>query len=152
MEMILIKKSSNIFPSQCLKSVKLRDSPRKLPGASFQQLQKHLFCSTNCIEHFSKGAGVFFGWLRQVAANSQEIAFLLAQPGYWVEETNFKAFHSCPSLLSPSAFKLSLNFSGLEPSFQFPTSSVTSLSIFSACPLLRLQMGISPIWASQVQI
>ena len=49
-------------------------------------------------------------------------------------------------MLSPSAFKLSLNFSGLGSSFQLPTSSVTSLSIFSARPLLRLQMGISPIW------
>lgn len=48
-------------------------------------------------------------------------------------------FHSCPSLLS-------LYFLGLGSSFQFPSSSVTSLSIFSACLLLRLQLGISPIW------
>ena len=76
-----------------------------------------------------------------MAANSQEIAFLFTQPCWLGSFTNFKAFQfsSFPSLLSR-------HFLGLGSSFQFPTSSVTSLSIFSACLLLRLQMGISPSW------
>ena len=59
----------------------------------------------------------FWKRLRQVAANSQDIAFLLESGSHQSE-----GFHS----------KLSLNFLSTGSSFQFPTSIVTSLSIFSA--------------------
>ena len=52
-----------------------------------------------------------------MAANSQEIAFLLAQPGYWVEETNFPQL---PLSAVTISFQTFTQFLGFRTLFSIP--------------------------------